>query len=78
MKIQGFLLDECPRFGENYTELKDDPENPKSPVSRYELKQIKGNGCVLTVNRSGAQVDQVMFSPQDLRALYLLLHVNRK
>lgn len=74
MKIQGFLLDECPNFGEESVELTDESKH----ATKYSLRRVKGNGCILTVLKNGAEIDQITYSPQDLRALYLLLHVNRK
>lgn len=73
MKITGFLLDECPRFAKDSVTLKDDKGN----ATTYELARVKGNGCILTVSKSDAQIDQITFSEQDLRAIYLLLCVKK-
>lgn len=74
MKIQGFLLDECPKFCKDTVTLKDEHDNATS----YELARVKGNGCLLTVGKGNAQIDQIVFSEQDLRAIYMLIHVNKK
>ena len=40
---------------------------------RYELEVIKGNGILITVITDSVIRDQISFSRQDLKALYMLI-----
>jgi hypothetical protein len=68
--MKSFLLDKCPNFGEEKVSL---------DGNQYLLKQIKGNGCHLSVIdiASGLERDNVSFSKSDLKALFLLLSTEK-
>lgn len=66
--MKNFILDTNPKFGEAKVTLN---------KTDYHLKSIKGNGCVFAVFQDGVERDEVIFSPQDLKALYLLLSTEK-
>jgi hypothetical protein len=72
--MKGFIMDACPRFGETSVSLKDDQGN----VSDYHLKRMKNNGCILSIDLHGVERDSIVFTMQDLRAIYMLLTVEKK
>lgn len=69
--MSNFLLDKCPKFGTTKTYLKDD----KGKVTTYQLDQEANNVIVFSVFAPNVAVDQITLTPQDLKALYLLTHV---
>ena len=64
--MKNFLLDQKPNFGEAKLSLNG---------IDYKLVRVKGNGCYLQVSQDGVEKDHVIFSQQDLKALFLMLCV---
>lgn len=69
--MNSFLLDKCPKFGTTKVSLKDD----KGKTTVYQLDQEANNVIVFSVSAPNVAVDQITLTPQDLRALFLLTHV---
>jgi len=71
--MKGFILTEHPNFGEERLTL---------DGFVYELKQIKQNGCYLTVYQmiDGLEVerDRLSLTKTDMKALFMLLCTERK
>ena len=62
--MKNFILDTNPKFGTAKVTINKDT---------YTLTRIKNNGCVLKVEENGVDRDSVVFTMQDLRALFLLI-----
>lgn len=62
--MKKFLLDETPNLGETEVSI---------GTTRYHLEMVQNNGCYLSVYENGICKDQITFTRQDLKALFLLL-----
>lgn len=62
--MKKFLLDENPNLGETEVSI---------GTTTYRLEMIKNNGCYLTVYENDVCKDQITFTRQDLKALFMLL-----
>ena len=69
--MKEFILDKSPNFGEAKVTLKD----ATGKKTNYVLRHDKQNVCVFSVEQAGIETDHVVFTPQELRALYLLICV---
>jgi hypothetical protein len=68
--MKNYLLDQHPNFGEEKISL---------DGNDYELRQVKGNGCYLTVidSSTGTERDHICFSKADLKAIFMLLYCEK-
>jgi hypothetical protein len=64
--MKNFLLDAKPNFGEVKVTI---------DGLDYQLKRMKGNGCVFGVFNGGVETDEVVLTTQACKALYCLLTV---
>jgi len=62
--MKKFLFDENPNIGETEVGI---------GITRYRLEMVKNNGCYLTVYENDILKDQITFTRQDLKALFMLL-----
>jgi hypothetical protein len=70
--MRNFVFDENPKCCGTHVTMID----PKGKEVNYRLQRVKGNGCVLSVEENEIVRDEVAFTMQDLKALYLLLTVS--
>lgn len=70
--MRDFIFDAKPKTTEESVSLKNDA----GKCCDYKLKRVKNNGCVFAMFEGGMERDSVVFTMQDLRALYLLLTVS--
>lgn len=72
--MKNFLLNSNPNFGEVKTTLKDESKK----FSDYTLQNAKNDRYVFMVTEDGMVRDHVIFTRQDLKALYCLLSTECK
>jgi hypothetical protein len=68
--MKDFILDRCPNFGEVKELVKDEKTGKES---LYILRRVKTNGVILAVYENGIERDEVVFTQQDLRALFRMI-----
>jgi hypothetical protein len=65
--MKSYLLDAKPNFGEVKVTIEG---------LDYQLKRVKGNGCIFTSGKDGLETDSVVFTMQACKALFCLLTIN--